>query len=126
MGSPNPMITIDRQIMGDLYTSIEAMENLIILCDDFGSRFGGTAGEREAAEFFKTKMEAYGLSNVHLDSVQYTGWIRGTAKLEIISPVQKTIPCIALPHSPPTDTEGVIIDMGDGDPANFDARADEI
>ncbi len=126
MESPNPLMTIDRQILGDIYTSIETMENLIILCDDFDSRFGGTEGERKAAEFFKTKMEAYGLSNVHLDPVQYTGWIRGTAELEIISPVQKTIPCIALPLSPPTDTEGMIIDMEDGAPQDFDKRADEI
>ncbi|MCP4543909.1 MAG: M28 family peptidase [Chloroflexi bacterium] len=126
MSQQNPFLSLDRQIVGDAYTSTETMDNLIILCDDFGSRFGGTEGERQAAEFFKAKMEEYGLSNVHLEPIEYVGWTRGEAKLEIVSPIQKTIPCISLPHSPPTDLEGVIFDIGDGDPKDFDQRADEI
>ncbi len=126
MSQQNPFLSIDQQIVGDIYTSTEAMENLIVLCDDFGSRFGGTEGERQAAEFFKTKLEEYGLSNVNLEPVEYIGWTRGEAKLEIVSPIQKTIPCISLPHSPPADLEGVVVDMGDGSPNDFDQRADEI
>ncbi len=125
MPQQNPFLSLDRQIIGDVYTSTETMDNLIVLCDDFGSRFGGTVGEHQAAEFFQTKLEEYGLSNVHLEPVEYVGWIRGEAKLEIVSPIQKTIPCITLPHSPPADLEGVIFDMGDGDPKDFE-RSDEI
>jgi Zn-dependent M28 family amino/carboxypeptidase len=126
MSHQNPFLSIDQQIIGDIYTNTEVMDNLTILCDDFGSRFGGTKGERQAAEFFKAKMEEYGLSNVRLEPVEYIGWTRGEAKLEIISPIRKAIPCISLPHSPPTDLEGVIMDMGDGAPKDFDRRADEI
>ena len=126
MSHENPFLSNDRNIIGDVYTSTEAMDNLIILCDDFGSRFGGTQSERQAAEFFRTKMEAYGLSNVRLEPVEYIGWTRGEAQLELTSPVQKTIPCITLPHSPPANLEGEILDMGDGAPADFDRRADEI
>ena len=126
MSHQNPFLPTDRQIVGDVYTSTETMDNLTILCDDFGSRFGGTEGERQAAEFFKAKMKEYGLSNVHLEPVEYVGWTRGEARLEIISPVQKVIPCISLPYSPPTDLEGVIIDMKDGAPKDFDRGADEI
>ena len=126
MAHPNPFLSIDQQIVGDTYTGTEAMDNLIVLCDDFGSRFGGTEGERQAAEFFKAKMEEYGLSDVHLEPVDYVGWTRGEARLEIVSPIQKEIPCITLPHSPPANLEGVIVDMGDGAPKDFDRRADEI
>lgn len=126
MPTNNPFLTQDQQIVGDVYTSTEAMDNLTILCDDFGSRFAGTEGERQAAEFMKAKLEEYGLSNVHLEPVDYTGWTRGEARLEIVSPIHKVIPCISLPHSPPADLEAVIVDMGDGVPADFDERADEI
>jgi Zn-dependent M28 family amino/carboxypeptidase len=126
MSSNNPYLTVDQKIVGDTYTSTEVMDNLITLCDDFGSRFGGTEGERQAAEFIKAKLEQYGLNNVHLEAVEYVGWTRGDAKLEIISPVKKAIPCISLPHSPPIDMQGVIIDMADGAPEDFDLRADEI
>jgi len=122
----NPHISIDQQILGDIYSSRAAMDNLITLCDDFGSRFGGTAGEKLAAEFIKAKFEEYGLSNVHLEPFDYLGWQRGEVRLEIISPIQKEIPCITLPHSPPVDMEGEIFDIGEGAPKDFEKVGEEI
>jgi Zn-dependent M28 family amino/carboxypeptidase len=122
----NPHISLDQKIVGDIYTSPEAMENLSRLCDDFGSRFGGTEGERLAADFIQSKFEEYGLKSVHREEIEYLGWTRGEASLEIIDPIKKVIPCISLPHSPPVDMEAVIIDMEDGAPADFDSRADAI
>ena len=122
----NPYLSIDQKMVGDIYTSPEVMENLTILCDDFGSRFGGTAGERQAAEFIQAKLIEYGLQNVHLEPVDYIGWTRGEVTLEIISPIQKSIPCITLPHSPPVDIEATIYDVEDGGPADFEKHADGI
>jgi Zn-dependent M28 family amino/carboxypeptidase len=126
MTQSNPLLTLDQQILGDIYTSVEAMDNLVVLCDDFGSRFGGTEGERQAAEFFQAKMDGYGLQNVCLEPVDYIGWTRGEAKLEITSPVQAEMPCITLPHSPPADLAAPIVDLGDGAPGDFEQRAAEI
>jgi Zn-dependent M28 family amino/carboxypeptidase len=126
MAPENPFLSVDQKIVGDVFTSSEAMNNLITLCDEFGSRFGGTEGERQAAEFIVAKLEEYGLKNVHRETVEYVGWTRGEAKLQIISPIEKTIPCISLPHSPPTNLEEAIIDLGDGAPADFERRAEEI
>lgn len=126
MSVKNPYLDFDQKIVGDIYTSRETMDNLEVLCDEFGSRFGGTEGEYKSVEFFKTKMLEYGLSNVHAEPVNYVGWKRGKAHLEIVSPIQKEIPCISLPHSPAAEMEGEIIDMGDGAPADFDRRAAEI
>ncbi len=126
MSTKNPFLSIDRQIVGDIFTDTEVMDNLTILCDDFGSRFGGTPGEKLAAEFLAQKMRDYGLQNVHLEAVDYLGWRRGSATLEILHPIQKNIPCISLPHSPPALVEARLIDIGDGAPADFDARAAEI
>lgn len=121
--SENPFLAIDRQMVGDIYTSTEVMDVLTILCDEFGSRFGGTAGERQAAEFMKARLESYGLTNVHLESFEYIGWQRGDCQLTITSPVQTTISCITLPHSPPADLTGAVIDLGDGTPDDFERLA---
>ncbi len=43
-----------------------------------------------------------------------------------MSPIQKEVPCITLPHSPAVDLEGEIIDLGDGAPEDFDKLAGEI
>ena len=122
----NPFLQIDRNIVGDIYTSNELMENLGKLCDEFGSRFAGSAEEKQAADFMKEKLEAYGLKNVSLEAVQYDGWQRGDVQLRIVSPIQKTIPCITLPHSPAVDLEGQVIDIGDGSPDDFDKYAADI
>ncbi len=126
MPHKNPFLDIDRRIVGDVYTSTELMDNLLVLCDEFGSRFGGTEGERQAVEFVKAKFQAYGLRDVHTEPVTYTGWRRGQARLEVLEPVQRELPCISLPHSPPADLEAEIVDMGDGAPDDFERRADEI
>ncbi len=122
----NPLISLDQKILGDIYSSREVMDNLEVLCDDFGSRFGGTKGEKLAADFIAEKFKEYGLTNVHLEPFNYLGWERGAVTLEIISPIQKTIPCITLPHSPPVDIKGEIFDIGVGAPEDFDAKNDEI
>lgn len=124
--STNPFLSLDQQMVGDIYTSAEVMDNLTILCDDFGSRFGGTAGEKQAADFINAKLEEYGLQNVHLEPVNYTGWVRGEVALEILSPVQKVMDCITLPHSPPADLEGVIYDLGDGGPLDFEEYGEQV
>ena len=122
----NPFLTLDQQMVGDIYSSSESMDNLTILCDDFGSRFGGTPGEKQAAEFIKAKLEAYGLKNVHLEPIEYSGWVRGAVTLEILSPVQMTMDCITLPHSPSANLEAVIYDMGDGGPLDFEEYGDQV
>ncbi|MCP5097392.1 MAG: M28 family peptidase [Chloroflexi bacterium] len=125
MTSNNPYLPIDKQIVGDIYTTSEVMDNLTVLCDEFGSRFGGTEGERLSAEFMQRKLVEYGL-DVHLEEIHYEGWRRGEVSLEIISPIQKSIPCITLPHSPPANLEAILVDMDEGVPEDFAARADEI
>ena len=85
MTIPNPHLVTDQKIIGDVYTSTELMDNLTILCDAFGSRFGGTPGEKQAAEYFKAKLEAYGLQNVHLEEVHYEGWRRGSVSISEVA-----------------------------------------
>ena len=126
MSTQNPHLATDQKIIGDVYTSTEAMDNLTILCDEFGSRFGGTPGEKQAADFIKEKMLAYGLQNVCLEQVPYEGWRRGEVTLEIVEPIRKQIPCISLPHSPPATLEAELIDLDEGAPDDFEERAEEI
>ncbi|MEZ4590428.1 MAG: M28 family peptidase [Chloroflexota bacterium] len=126
MSTSNPHLATDQKIIGDVYTSTELMDNLAILCDAFGSRFGGTPGEKQAADFLKAKLEAYGLQNVHLEEVPYEGWRRGSVRLEILEPIQRTLPCISLPHSPPANLEAELVDLDEGAPDDFDTCAAEI
>ena len=122
----NPYLEIDRLIAGDIYTSKEALDNLLALCDGLGGRFAGSGEEEMAAEFIAQKLSEYGLPLVEKEAVTYTGWRRGEANLQVLEPVQRAIPCITLPYSPPVDLTADIVDVGDGAPADFAAAASEL
>ncbi|MEE2754995.1 MAG: M28 family peptidase [Candidatus Latescibacterota bacterium] len=117
----NPFLDIDQKMLGDTHTSSEPMDNLTVLCDDFGSRFGGTAGERQAADFFRNKFREYGLRKPRKERYRYASWSRGVTTLEIVEPIHKEIPCIALPYCPSGTLEAELVSVGNGMPSDFDA-----
>lgn len=120
---------IETEVLGDIWSSNEAYENLTVLCDEFGSRFAGTEGERPSAEFMAEKLRGYGLENVALDDFKYTGWERGEAKLEVLTPRRETLYAQSLalcPPTPPGGVEGEIIFLGPGYPELFQEKKDEI
>ncbi len=122
----NPYLDVDRQMVGDIYTNNEVMNNLQVLCDGFGGRFAGSAEEEMAADYIAKKLSDYGLPLVEKEAVNYTGWQRGDVVLKVVDPIQRTIPCLTLPHSPPVDLEAGIVDVGDGTPADFTANVSEL
>jgi Zn-dependent M28 family amino/carboxypeptidase len=116
----NPYLDVDQKMLGDIYTSSESMDVLTVLCDDFGSRFGGTQGERDAAVYMQQMLKAYGLSRTRRESYKYAAWTRGDTCLEIVDPIQMEIPCIALPYCPSGRLEAELVSVGDGAPADFE------
>ncbi len=122
----NPFLELDRRIVGDIYTSAEMLETLGVLCDGYGSRFAGSPAEAGAANYMKGKLQAYGLPRVWLEPVRYLGWRRGNSAMDVLNPVPRSIPCITLPHSPPANLEAELLDLGDGAPQEFEARAADI
>lgn len=120
------LLALEQRIVGDIYTSREVMDNLEILCDDFGSRWAGSEGERQAAEFFARKFEAYGLVDVRREPFEYVGWERGPATLRVIAPIERQLSCISLPMCPPATVEGRLVGIGDGAPAEFEAASAQL
>jgi aminopeptidase YwaD len=122
----NPFLEADRRMLGDIYTSSAAMDNLTVLCDDFGSRFAGTTGERQAVDFFLARFRDYRLENVHAEEYEYVGWTRGPARLEVVRPLRKEIPCISLPMCPPASVEAEMISVDHGAPTDFDKAGERL
>ena len=121
MSKTNPYLQIDQQMVGDIYTSQEAMENLTVLCDEYGARFAGTPEEYEAANFIAACFKRYGLQNVEFEAYPYAGWSRGTATLEVIEPIQRTLHCISLPYCPSGDITTELVSAGYGSPGEYEA-----
>ncbi len=119
MNKKNPYLQIDRHMVGDIYTSHESMENLTVLCDDFGSRFAGTPEEYKAATFISETFTRYGLKNVRLEEYPYAGWTRGPATLTITEPIERTLHCISLPYCPANDITAELVSVGHGSPDDY-------
>ena len=126
MPTTNPYLELDQKIVGDIYTSTEPMALLTTLCDDFGSRFGGTEGASLAADLLESKFATYGLANVHKDAYDYDGWYRGEATLEILSPVVREVPCISLPYCPAAEVEGDLVFVDEGVEKDFEKAKDRL
>jgi len=122
----NPYLELDRLMLGDIYTSSEAMDNLTVLCDDFGSRSPGTPEELGAAEFLRATLAKYGCADARLEPYDYHAWERGEAALSVESPFARRIETISLPYCPPCDLTAPLVLLDDGGPASFESRAAEI
>lgn len=120
------LLQVEKLLVGEIWTSTEVYDNVVTLCDEFGSRFAGTPGEKAAVDFMLKKMQEYGLENVRPEEFEYTGWIRGEARLEVVDPIQREFPCIGLPYSPTAQVEAELCFIGDGHPDTYAKRENEI
>jgi len=64
----NQYAELEKRLLGDVYGSTEIWENLLVLCDDYNSRWPGSGDDRGACDYIAGKLEEYGLENVHPES----------------------------------------------------------
>lgn len=112
--------TIDLNgLIGGIWNSGEAWENLITLTDRLEHRFAGSAGERTAADYIRERFAAYGLKDVKQQEFEFQGWERGSTTLRLISPIEKQLDAIALPYSPAGKVHGELVFLEDGLETDF-------
>lgn len=120
------MHDIDRQVIGDIWTSDEAYRNLEELTDVIGSRWAGSESEHRSGEFLKAKLESYGLQDVHLEPIEFGAWTRGHCTLSATAPIEKAFSAIALPYCPAGDIEAPLIDGGNGEQEDIERLGEKV
>jgi Iap family predicted aminopeptidase len=93
--------------VGDIWSSGESYRNFLDLCDEAGGRFTGTESETKARDLIAARLDDYGLSNVHLEPVDYLSWKRIGAKLKLAYPMNRDLDSLAFTYSSPTPQEGL-------------------
>lgn len=83
---------VERRILGEAYSSSEAMGNLSVLCDDFGGRFAGSPEDEAAAEFILGLFEKYDFEDPHLEAFRFTGCEVGPQGCVSSSPSRRPSP----------------------------------
>ena len=106
---------IEKNIIGDIRSSSEAMDNLIVLCDEYGGRLAGSEENRKAAEFLLGKFKEYEFEDPHLESFKFPGSEVISGKLEMLEPLRKDIPCICLPMTVTGQVEADVVYLGHGE-----------
>jgi hypothetical protein len=122
----NPWIEVDKKITSEIYTSPEIMENLKVLCDVYGSRFPGTAGDLDSVKYMVDKLKDYGCDDAKYETFKMPGWTRAPAVLEVVSPVKRELEAISLPYCIASDFEGRLVDLGTGPEPIYEKRKKEI
>jgi carboxypeptidase Q len=96
-----------KQLTGSIYTG-PSMTTLRDLSDGFGGRLTGSPAYNHAAEWAANQFRSYGIQNVKLDPfTMESGWVRGSAHGEIVSPVPRKLYLESLGWSPSTPAGGV-------------------
>lgn len=116
----------DRQIVSDLYLTRNGLDFVEELVERFGSRFGGSGQEHRAAEHVRDRFAGLGTDTAVTEPFTCGGWTRKETRLEVLAPISKEIPCIALPYCPSGSVEGSLVYLGDGDPQSYAVRQDNL
>lgn len=115
-----------KRVLGDIYGSVEPLEVVTELCDEYEARWPGSGMDLKGCEYIAEKMRGYGLQDVHLEKFTIPSWIRKSSRLEVTSPKEKGIECIALPMSSEGTVEGELIYLGAGPIHIYEELKDEI
>lgn len=126
MADQSTVREIEKYVLGEVWTSDEIYTNLRYICDDLGSRFGGSDSEHQAGEFLLGKMKEYGLQNAHLEEFPVYTWERGACDLTLLAPVEREISAISMPFTGSGTVEGELIDIGEGETADFERAGEAI
>ena len=110
---------LDKAVLGEIWTSTAAYDNLRAICDAFGHRFAGSPGERGTALYLDEKLREYGLERVTAEPFRYAGWVRGESTLHVLEPVRQPLRALALPYCPAGTVEAELRWAGDGEEEDF-------
>lgn len=114
---PPPSIKIDDyrtaagRIIGAALTNKTAYERLSYLTDYIGNRLSGSPSHARAIEWAVSEMRKDGLDNVRTERVMVPHWVRGAESLEMITPVERSIPMLGLGNSVGTPKDGITAEV---------------
>lgn len=96
------------KIAGEATMDSHAFEYLGELSDQIGARVTGSPAEHKAEEWGASKMRTIGLENVHLEKYTiWKGWTRGTADIQMLTPVPRKLHADSMGWTGSTPKEGV-------------------
>lgn len=111
-------------IIGEVLTRGTTYQNLTELSDRGGGRPATSQAWARAVDFALAKFRAYGYSDAKTETYPLkAGWQRGTARAELLGAQRRDLRVVSMPWSRGTPAGGIeaeVVDLGRGEPADFD------
>ena len=94
-------------IAGEGFYNSSAFAYLTELSDNVGGRVTGSPAGQKAIDWGVEKMKGIGLANVHTEKYSvWKGWTRGTASVQMLAPLQRTLTVDAMGWTGSTPAQG--------------------
>ncbi|WP_439027565.1 M28 family peptidase [Haloarchaeobius sp. DT45] len=102
-------------VLGRLWRDETPWRFLSDLCE-LDDRLAGHPGEARAADLVEREFEAAGVGTLAHETAPIARWSRGGTAFSVVEPVTREFEAVALPYSPPGETEARLVDVGHGTP----------
>src|SRR5918992_908671 len=63
---------------------------------------------------------------LRIEEFPMAGWERGSAALRLTAPVSRDFSCVAMPYCPAADLDAELLDVGEGEKADFERLAEQV
>lgn len=88
-----------------------AWNRLAELADRFGHRLSGSESLERALDWILAEMQRDGLDSVRGEPVMVPHWVRGEGSVELVAPVRRSLPMLALGGSVGTPADGITAEV---------------
>ena len=118
---------VDREIIGELWTSCRAWDTCMEIVQRFPNRYAGHQEEVEARDFVAARCRDLGL-DVRIEDFACRHWHPGHARLHVLDGAVGTVevPCVNLPMNGTAHVEAAVVYVEEGTPAQFAAAGDAV
>lgn len=116
----------DRWLMGESYVASSIPGHLSTLCRKIGPRWGGSAGEHEAAAYLCERLKTYGLQECAVEPFALDSWESKSARIKIDIRADWHPDVRPALFCPSVDVSGQLINVGFGAPHDLAANKREL
>ncbi|MCI0803730.1 MAG: M28 family peptidase [Chloroflexi bacterium] len=104
----------ESSLMGNAWVCSRANDHVNMLCDSIGVRWGGSEGERRAAEYIRSRFEEYGLQETSTEEFEVDTWEATSSSISIDGEDDRILDVRPSLFCPSVTATAPIVDVGFG------------
>ncbi len=106
--------TAESWLMGNAWVGSLASDHVRTLCDTIGTRWGGSDGERQAAEYIREQFESFGLEGSGIEEFDVSTWESESASITLNGVQPRRLDVRPSLFCPSVDLTAPLVDVGFG------------